>query len=127
MNMCITNIIQNTPWWYWGIMIVLSFYYAYRGLLSEMHKYALKHDVSRHFKIVYAYIQEILFKLITTASSFTALLIANELFSSLDSINDIGVGTAIILIFLFIWGVMGITGYLTYLVVSGKLPLIGKA
>jgi hypothetical protein len=42
------------------------------------------------------------------------------------SINEIGVGTAIILIFLIIWGISGISGYLTYLIVSGKFPIIPK-
>jgi len=94
--------------------------------MSEMKKYAEDESLSRAFKVIYAYIQEILFKIIFTVSGFIALLIVNYIFSSVKSINEIGVGTAIILIFLIIWGISGISGYLTYLIVSGKFPIIPK-
>jgi stalled ribosome rescue protein Dom34 len=114
------------PWWYFSIMILFSLFYAIRGLLAEMNKYAKKEDLSQVFKVIYAYIQEILFKIIFTSSGFIALLIVNYIFSSVKSINEIGVGTAIILIFLIIWGISGISGYLTYLVIAGKFPIIPK-
>jgi stalled ribosome rescue protein Dom34 len=124
--MSITEIIMKMPCWYFLIMILFSLFYAIRGLMSEMKKYAEDESLSRAFKVIYAYIQEILFKIIFTASGFIALLIVNYIFSSVKSINEIGVGTAIILIFLIIWGISGISGYLTYLIVSGKFPIIPK-
>jgi len=124
--MSITDIIMKMPWWYFSIMILFSLFYAIRGLLAEMNKYAKKEDLSQVFKVIYAYIQEILFKIIFTSSGFIALLIVNYIFSSVKSINEIGVGTAIILIFLIIWGISGISGYLTYLVIAGKFPIIPK-
>jgi len=123
--MSITEIIMKMPCWYFLIMILFSLFYAIRGLMSEMKKYAEDESLSRAFKVIYAYIQEILFKIIFTASGFIALLIVNYIFSSVKSINEIGVGTAIILIFLIIWGISG-SGYLTYLIVSGKFPIIPK-
>lgn len=54
------------------------------------------------------------------------MLVANYMFSTLTSIDDIGAGTAILLVFLIIWGVTGISGYLTHLIVSGKFPMVGK-
>jgi hypothetical protein len=124
--MPITDVILRMPWWYFLIMILFSLFYAIRGLMSEMRKYAGQEDMSRAFKVIYAYIQEILFKLIFTASSFVALLMVNYIFSTVKSINEIGVGTAILLVFLIIWGISGISGYLTLLVVSGKLPGISR-
>ncbi|MGA2318875.1 MAG: hypothetical protein ABSG71_21205 [Thermodesulfobacteriota bacterium] len=124
--MSITEIIMKMPCWYFLIMILFSLFYAIRGLMSEMKKYAEDESLSRAFKVIYAYIQEILFKIIFTVSGFIALLIVNYIFSSVKSINEIGVGTAIILIFLIIWGISGISGYLTYLIVSGKFPIIPK-
>ena len=124
--MPITDIILKMPWWYFLIMILFSLYYAIRGLMSEMQRYAGVEGLSPAFKVIYAYIQEILFKIIFTASSFIALLMVNYIFSMVKSINEIGIGTAIILIFLIIWGISGISGYLTYLVVSGKFPLYSK-
>ena len=81
-------------------------------------------QVSKAFKVIYSYIQEILFKIIISASGFIALLIVNYIFSSVKSISEIGVGTAIILVFLIFWGIVGISGYLTHLIVSGKLSNI---
>ena len=124
--MSITDIILKMPCWYFLIMILFSLFYAIRGLMAEMQKYAKEESLSPAFKAIYAYIQEILFKIIFTASGFIALLMVNYIFSSVKSINEIGVGTAIILIFLIIWGISGISGYLTYLVVSGKFPFIPK-
>jgi len=66
----------------------------------------------------------ILFKVVFTVSGFMALFIANYIFSSLKSVNDIGAGTAILLIFLIIWGITGVSGYLTFLIVSGKFPTL---
>lgn len=124
--MSITDIILKMPWWYFLSMILFSLYYAIRGVMSEVHKYAGEEGFSLIFKFIYAYIQEFLFKAIFTASGFFALLIVNHIFSTVKSINEIGIGTAIILVFLIIWGISGISGYLTYLVVSGKFPIIPK-
>lgn len=123
--MSITDIILNMPPWYFVIMILFSLFYAIRGVMWEMNKYE-DTQVSRTFKLICFYIQEFLFKVIFTASAFIALLMVNYMFSSVQSINDIGVGTAIILIFLIIWGVSGISGYLTALVLSGKFPSLPK-
>jgi stalled ribosome rescue protein Dom34 len=120
------------PLYFW-IMILVSLYHAIRALLEQMQMYANAkykqlaegkevREPSKAFKIIYSYIQEILFKFIISASGFIALLIANYIFSSVKSISEIGVGTAIILIFLIFWRITGISGYLTYLIVSGKLP-----
>jgi hypothetical protein len=78
--------------------------------------------LSQAQKVIISYIQEFLFKVVFTVSGFMALFIANYIFSSLKSVNDIGAGTAILLIFLIIWGITGVSGYLTFLIVSGKFP-----
>ncbi|MGD1151999.1 MAG: hypothetical protein ABR911_03885 [Syntrophales bacterium] len=76
--------------------------------------------MSRTEKVIIDYIQEILFKVVFTASGFIALLIANDIFLSLKSFDNVAVGTTILLIFLVIWGICGVSGYLTYLIISGK-------
>ncbi len=114
------------PCWYYVPMIVLSLYYAIRGLMEQMHKHSRQHNLSKAYKVIVVYIQEMLFKIIFTASGFIALFTANYIFSMVTSINEIGVGTAILLIFLVIWGITGISGYLTYLVVRGRLPGLTK-
>jgi hypothetical protein len=129
-GMSITDIILNMPRWYFVTMILFSLFYASRGVMAQMREYSKKEgnskkeDTSLVFRIVYSYIQEILFKVTFTTSSFIALLTANHIFSSVKSVSEIGSGTAIILVFLIIWSISGISGYLTLMVVSGKFPIL---
>jgi len=116
--MSISDIVMKTPCWYHLILIIFSIYYAIRGVLY-MKKYG-DTTMSRTEKVIIDYIQEILFKVVFTASGFIALLIANDIFLSLKSFDNVAVGTTILLIFLVIWGICGVSGYLTYLIISGK-------
>ena len=126
--MSIVDILIKMPCWYIWILIIFSLYYAIRGIME--HRFNLAHleekdklkKLSTTEKVVIHYIQEFLFKVIFTTSSFMALFFANYIFSSLKSVNDVGMGTAILLIFLLVWGICGVSGYLTLLVVSGKFP-----
>jgi hypothetical protein len=118
--MSIADIVIQIPWYYFLISIVFSLYYAVRGIVW-MKKYGDK-TLTHVQKIIIEYIQEFLFKVVCTISSFMTLVVANYIFSSLKSINEIGVGTAVLLIFLFIWGITGVSGYLTHLIVLGKFP-----
>lgn len=119
--MSIVDILIKMPWWYLLILIIFSLYYAIRGIM-EQKILRSKKDLSKTEKVVIHYIQEFLFKVIFTMSSFMALFTADYIFSSLKSVNDIGAGTAVLLIFLIIWGICGVSGYLTLLIVSGRFP-----
>jgi len=119
--MSMADIITKMPLWYLIILLVFSLYYAVRGIVEQKIIHGDKH-MTQAQKLIYFYIQEFLFKVVITISGFMALLIANYIFSSLRSVNDIGMGTAILLIFLIFWGVTGVSGYLTHLIVSGKFP-----
>jgi len=121
--MSITDIVMKMPCWYLLIIILFSLYYAIRGIMEQKNKHA-GGPLSQAQKVIILYIQEILFKVIFTVSGFMALFIANYIFSSLKSVSEIGAGTAILLIFLFIWGISGVSGYLTFLIVSGRFPTL---
>jgi hypothetical protein len=119
--MPIGDVIMKMPWWYLIILIVFSLYYAIRGIMEQKIIGATK-SYNKVQKIIVLYIQEFLFKVVFTVSGFMALFIANYVFSSLKSVNDIGTGTAVLLIFLIFWGITGVSGYLTFLIKSGKFP-----
>jgi len=121
--MSIADIIMKMPCWYLLMLILFSLYYAIRGIMEQKIIYAAG-PLSQVQKVIISYIQEFLFKVVFTVSGFMALFIANYIFSSLKSVNDIGAGTAILLIFLIIWGITGVSGYLTFLIVSGKFPTL---
>ena len=121
--MSFTNILIEMPSWYLIMLILFSLYYSIRGIMEQIFINA-NSPLSWFQKFMIFYVQEFLFKFILTVSGFLSLFIANHIFSSLKSINDIGAGTAILLIFLIVWGLTGISGYLTFLILSGKFPTI---
>lgn len=123
--MSMADIIMKMPCWYVTILILFSLFYAVRGIIEQQDRFKEK-SWSLTEKIIYFTIQEFLFKVIITASSFLALFIANYIFSSIGSLNDIGAGTAVLLIFLIFWGITGVSGYLTLLIVTGKVPGFNK-
>ena len=128
--MSISEIIMKIPWPWWLLIPILSLYYATRGVMEQKKIYAKQQyaegvyvkDWSWFEKLILLYIQEVLFKVIFTVSGFMTLFTAYYISSSLKSVNEIGAGTAILLIFLFIWGISGISGYLTLLILRGKFP-----
>ena len=120
--MSIIEFLAEIPWWYNLIIIAFSLYFAIRGIMEKYIQLHSDENLTQCQKILIHYVQEVLFKVIVTISSFIALFIANYIFSVQESVNDIGVGAAVLLIFLIIWGITGACGYLTHLIVSGKLP-----
>lgn len=122
--MSLIDIIMSMPWWYLLILVIFSVYYAVRGIMEQMIHHAQAPYPSKTQRLVILYIQEFLFKVIITASGFLALFIANTIFADLRSYRDMGVGTAVFIMFLLVWGVTGISGYLTFLIVKGKWPTL---
>jgi hypothetical protein len=127
--MSLADAILKMPCWYALILIVFSLYYAIRGVMEQSHMNKIlewQKNPNRHAtqcqRVIIDYIQEFIFKFVITSSAFLAIFLANHIFISLNSINDIGTGTAVLLIFLLIWGVTGISGYLTFLIITGKFP-----
>jgi hypothetical protein len=117
------DIIRKMPCWYIIVAVLFSVYYASRGIVEQSK---IHNSLTQRERIFVHYIQEILFKVVFTVSGFVALFIANYIFSFIKSLDDIGTGTAILLIFLILWGITGISGYLTYLIVEGKFPPFQK-
>lgn len=121
--MSIVSILTKMPCWYLVVLIAFSMYYAVRGIVEQRIIHGTE-PLSKVQKLICYYIQEFLFKVIFTASAFVALFMADYIFLSLKSVADIGAGTAIVLIFLIVWGITGASGYLTFLIVSGKFPTL---
>jgi hypothetical protein len=120
--MSLADIIVKMPWWYLLALILFSLYYAIRGVMEQRIQTPSSPPLSKTERVIIRYVQEFIFKVVFTASGFIALFIANFIFSSLESVSEIEAGTAILLIFLFIWGITGVSGYLTFLVITGRFP-----
>ena len=117
--MSIYNIISNMPGWYLAAMIIFSVYYAIRGVLYYKVYYASVPALSSTEKVIIVYIQEVLFKIIITMSSFICVYILSL---QKAPFNEISIGTTALLLFLFIWGTIGVSGYLTAFIAAGRIP-----
>jgi len=126
--MPIMNCIYDIPLLYIVVMISFSLYYAIRDLfeqsvyLKSAEKDQSSNKLTKCEKIIILYMQGFLFKFVTVISSFIALWVGYKILLSLKSFDNIGVGTAILLVFLFAWGIIGAGGYLTAYISQGKLP-----
>jgi hypothetical protein len=121
--MSFEDFLTKIPGWYWWLTIIFSVYYAYRDVLEhKTGKCKDANDLKMHEKIIIFYIQGVLFKVIITISSFLALFLAKYIFSSLTSFSEISAGTGVLLVFLFLWGIIGACGYLTLFISRGKVP-----
>jgi len=122
--MSVIKILMEMPWWYVLVILIFSTYYAIRGLMSYFTKNNSEKykEWTKSQRIIILYLQEIIFKVIITVSSFSALYVANNILLNIKSFNDIGIGLAGLLIFLFVWGIIGVCGYLTLFISMGKIP-----
>ena len=100
---------------YFIIAFVFSIYYAWRGVL-HLRNYQNKDEEKNLIYILVCDIQEIIFKLVITFSSFYALFIDYTIINNCTNIYNISPGTAIIIISLAFWGIVGICGYITLII-----------
>ncbi len=123
--MVLNNFISEIPCWYILITIIFSLYFSIRDVVHTRARYRVNGSpLSNYEKYIIDYIQGFLFKSVATITSFIALWLGYIILISLESFNDISIGTAILLVFLFIWGVIGATGYLTSYITAHKIPFI---
>jgi len=116
-----SEIIVKMPFWYVLLAVIFSLYYAIRGVV-EQRAIHINTPISPTEKVLIFYIQDFLFKFIATMSGFMSLFVANCIFPAKTEINSINTGYVILLLFLFIWGMLGICGYLTLFISRGKIP-----
>jgi len=105
---------------YWFLAFNLSIYYAVRGIIYNRY-YRDKVNATTNWKyIIVGDIQEGLFQFITTISSFFALAIAYGIFKTIEDFSKITSGTSALLVSLALWGIIGIGGWLTEIILRTK-------
>jgi hypothetical protein len=108
--------------------LAVSLYQAYRGFMFQwLRRDAPFKDWTKHRKVLLLALADGLFYLATTASGFIAFALCFELFVRITDPANIAGGTALLLTFLAVYGVLGVTGQLPYLIQQGKLlpPSLG--
>jgi len=117
------------PILYWIIAIVVSAYQAYRGYKYYSLTVAKRNSFSSWStlnKVIVLYIQAAYLYAVCSLFGFFALLASYNLLVSQKSMNSIDTGSAVLIAFSFIIGILGVSGELGHLVQEGKLPTTGR-
>ena len=122
--MTFSGILKTIPDWYWVVSVIVASFYSARGVIEQrvIQKQWLEGAATWYERYFIIYIQEILFKFIATISGFISLYLFGYIFPPLDELKNISSGMSLLLIFLFVWGITGIAGYLTLFISRGKIP-----
>ena len=107
---------------------LLSIYQGYRGFMFQwLRADAPFKDWSKPRKVFLLALADGLFYFVTSASGFVSLMLCWELSVRISDPANIAVGTAALLGFLAVYGILGVTGQLPDLIQKGKLfpPSLG--
>lgn len=132
--------VTHIPCWYVVLAVFVSAYQAYRGFMFQWIGALEKKTVedngatdipcwytdqhlrwTRPQKIFLLCIADMLTYLITTLAGFVALFMSYYILERLPSLDKIGAGLSALLIFLAIFGLLGVSGKLPYLIDQGKV------
>jgi len=128
---------NDGPCWYIILALIVSFYQAYRGfmfqwILAKERKSSERMDTAeqgiaqqkwtRSQKIVLLCVADMFFYLVTTLAGFLSLFVAYYVLNKVPCLTEIGAGLSALLIFLILFGLLGVCGQLPYLIQLGKFP-----
>ena len=108
--------------------LLLSLYQGYRGFMFQW----LRPDEpfkgwSKSRKVILLALADGLTYFVTSASGFVSLMLCWEVSDRISDPAKIGVGTTALFGFLVVYGILGVTGKMPYLIDRGKLfpPSLG--
>jgi len=105
-----------------GFLLGLSLYQGYRGFMFQWHRTdALVKDWPKSRKFFLLALADGLTYFVTSASGFVSLILCWKLSVRISDPAKIEVGTAALLGFLAVYGILGVTGKMPYLIDKGKL------
>ena len=106
------------------IAVIVSAYQGYRGFMFQWFG---ANELFAKRKVSLLCISDMFFYVVSCASGFVALYFAYQLSVLLPDPANIAVGTSVLLIFLAVFGLLGVTGQLPFLIQQGKLLPPGLA
>jgi NADH:ubiquinone oxidoreductase subunit 5 (subunit L)/multisubunit Na+/H+ antiporter MnhA subunit len=125
--------INDVPFWYLIVAVIITVYQSYRGFMFQWI-FAKERESTdspdqqkqitwtRTQKIILLSIADMLFYLITTLLAFVSLFVSYHVLADLASLSEVSPGLAALLIFLIVFGVLGVSAQLPYLIQQGKFP-----
>ena len=123
--MFLLNFPQHHPNWFWFFAIVFSLYFGIRSLIIQKHDLIGNKDNDNTWtkkeRIFVNYIQSFIFNTLSSLFGWVSLYAISNISKNIDDATKIEAGTGIILIFLVLFSLVGITGTLPQAIVKGKL------
>jgi hypothetical protein len=121
--------LADIEWWYYLVGGAFSLYYAYRGFIGNKILFEQRNsdpNIKRKFEkweyiSVYC-IGDAIFHFICSVVGFYAFRQAIYMLGN----KPFDVGNSILIVFLFLFSVLGISGQLPQLILQGKLPWLSK-
>jgi hypothetical protein len=120
--MSFTSAIPN---WYWAIALIVSLYHAYRGGRWQwlIGKQKQPFEMSKTDIVILRCVEDGFFYFICSISGFLSLRASIHFFDGLLIQHKAGdAGTSVLAAFLFLVGIVGVSGQLSYLTQLGKIP-----
>lgn len=109
---------------YIGVAAAASIYQGYRGFRLQWIL-GIKAVKTTHDRVLLLCVADTIVYSICSASGFGALWLAYELYTRIPSLAELSSGSAILLLSLALFGLLGVIGYLPYLFQTGRLPGAG--
>jgi hypothetical protein len=113
---------------YFIIGLVWSVYQGYRGKREQQLSCdwrvgaRLQDRWDRWDQWMVLYIHDFVFRLVCTMAGFVALYVSYSLYAKLGIWPDLSSGSALLMTFSFLIGVIGVGGQLHYVILIGKVP-----
>jgi hypothetical protein len=120
------TILSDVPCLYIIFAILLSVYQAYRGFMFQWIWANKKEAYTKPQRVILLCLADAISYFLLTVAGFVSLLIVYRIYSRISDFSELQVGSALLLIFLTLFGILGITGQLLSLLQQGKFPGIIK-
>ena len=119
--------LPTAPYWYDVLAVLLTGYQTYRGyVLQQKLGPAQSSITSTTHRILVLSVADAILYFLCSAAGFAALWVGYSLSLAAPKLNEITAGAAALLIFLWVFGLVGVTGQLPHLLQQGKiLPRAG--
>ena len=102
--------------------LLLSFYQAYRGFMFQWHRSDPPFvDWSKPRKFFLLSLADGFTFFVTTASGYVSLVLVWQLLEGISEPANIELGTAALVGFLVVFGILGVTGKMPHLIDTGKI------
>jgi len=116
------DLLNQPQFWYFAFGILWSIFQGVRGVVETR----LTNPHARAWKpwerIVVLYVHDFAFRFVCTMAGFASLYMSVALFDEIGPDSELSTGDALLMLFSFLVGVVGVGGQLHYVILLGKWP-----